>query len=151
MPDSPIVRKYLEMSDDAHMFEAIAGRHTLGEACAAAFAGSASARALAPCCDELRLAGPPAGRSSAASPAAAEEESRISSEFVAQVQASKGILVQQLIEMSDQVAQVHDILHACLQPTPKNAPSCYWCFAFPTFRLARNPKQLGIDSSRCSW
>ena len=107
MPDSPLVRKYLAMSNDVHMLEAISGENvSMSEMCTVALANAVSAGALGSCSDQL-LREPPRGDSGASVAVAtfAKEGGSASSRTVAQAQASKEVLVQQLIELSDQLAQ----------------------------------------------
>ena len=108
MPDSPLVRKYLEMSNDVHMLEAITGEDaTTRLARANALASAVSSGALGTVGEQLRQGAPPAERAAAAV-AAVERDgaSGTTSHIVAQAQASKEILLKQLIELSDQLAQV---------------------------------------------
>ena len=107
MPDSPLVRKYLEMSNDVHMLDSVMGDNAASrDAKADALAAAVSAGAL----PGTRLApGAPPAEQAAVAIAAAERATSADggsggSHALAQAQASKEILLRQLIELSDQLA-----------------------------------------------
>ena len=119
MPDSPLVLKYLEMSNDADMIDVISSNNKGSRgACASALASAVRAVALPSTGSKAALgAGADAGAGSGterdATPHAAEVaavsgmEGKIGIPHSAtQVHASKEVLLQQLIELSDQLAQV---------------------------------------------
>lgn len=115
MPDSPLVRKYLEMSDDVHLLDSIMGAdEATREARAEALASAVSAGAV-PGGAILAPGVPPAERAAVAIAAAEREAAGVvgadgrgddgaTSHQLAQAKASKEILLKQLIELSDQLA-----------------------------------------------
>ncbi|KOO25969.1 RNA-directed RNA polymerase [Chrysochromulina tobinii] len=114
MPDSPLVRKYLEMSNDVHLLDAVMGddaatRHAKADALAAAVsAGALPGGRLGPGASPTEQAAVALAAAERASTdghgGAAGGAGSIASQKLAQAQASKEILLKQLIEISDQLA-----------------------------------------------
>ena len=114
MPDSPLVRKYLEMSNDVHLLDAVMGddaatRHAKADALAAAVsAGALPGGRLGPGASPTEQAAVALAAAERASTdghgGAAGGAGSNASQKLAQAQASKEILLKQLIEISDQLA-----------------------------------------------
>ena len=132
LPNSPLVRKYLEMSNDAHMLETLAGGGAVTrDAITNVFATAVGAGVFVSNGTQLRDArahahahvAAPAERAAVAT---ATKEQECGSSSHAQMQGSREVLLKQLIELSDQLAQVR--IYVCPRP------DCRWLVARPENR-----------------